>query len=229
VTDQDWEQFARDNPLYYIRTDYRGSEDEFWGSGRRDAEHILASVRKLVHTWDRVVEIGCGFGRILVPMASYYRQCVGVDISDCMLAGLRESAEGFGVADRVDPCHAESDWDKAKADLVYSLIVFQHIEDLRVIEQYVARIAGCIEGRGVAYLQFDTRPATLAYRLRNSLPDFLLPRSWRRGIRRIRRSRADLARLFGKHGLSVVREEGADTEYHVFILRTKAEGVEIPG
>jgi hypothetical protein len=71
----------------------------------------------------------------------------------------------------------------------------------------------------MALLQFDTRPRSPAYRLRNALPDGLLRRQWRRGIRRIRRRPAQLAALFDAAGLPVVRELGPRTEEHVFILR----------
>jgi hypothetical protein len=71
----------------------------------------------------------------------------------------------------------------------------------------------------MALLQFDTRRPTAAYRLRNALPDVFLPRPWRQGIRRIRRSPSQLAALFDDAGLQLVRELGPQTEEHVFILR----------
>ncbi len=62
-------------------------------------------------------------------------------------------------------------------------------------------------------------PRTQAYRLRNALPDISLPRPWRRGIRRIRRSPHVLAKILTHARLQVVREEGKGTAEHVFVLR----------
>jgi hypothetical protein len=73
----------------------------------------------------------------------------------------------------------------------------------------------------VAYLQFDTRPTTLLYHTRNALPDRLLPRPWRRGIRRIGHVPESLQSLFQDHGLDVCRELGPGSEYNTFILRAQ--------
>ncbi len=81
------------------------------------------------------------------------------------------------------------------------------------------RLTAALKPGGVALLQFDTRPQTQAYRLRNTLPDVLLPRPWRRGIRRIRRSPDDLAKILTDAGFERVRDEGKGTEEHVFVLR----------
>ena len=62
-----------------------------------------------------------------------------------------------------------------------------------------------LSDRGIGYLQFDTRPPGWLYEVKTALPDFLLPRFWRRGIRRIRRDPSELEQamnLFGKHNMS---------------------------
>ncbi|MHB0935995.1 MAG: class I SAM-dependent DNA methyltransferase [Armatimonadota bacterium] len=38
----------------------------------------------------RVLELGCGTGRVLIPLAAHCRQIVGVDLSEAMLAQCRE-------------------------------------------------------------------------------------------------------------------------------------------
>ncbi|MFI5893718.1 hypothetical protein ACIA5D_26790 [Actinoplanes sp. NPDC051513] len=48
-------------------------------------------------------------------------------------------------------------------DLVYSLIVFQHIADWTAIVEYFSRIGACLAPGGVCWVQFDTRPVTLPY------------------------------------------------------------------
>ena len=74
-------------------------------------------------SWNNVLEIGCGIGRLLVPLADKHNECnfYGIDISDEMirLAPKRNNIKYQEVTD--------------KLDLVYSMLVFQHIEHLEKI------------------------------------------------------------------------------------------------
>ncbi|MHC4416680.1 MAG: class I SAM-dependent methyltransferase [Planctomycetota bacterium] len=168
---------------------------------------------------DLAIEIGCGVGRLLIPMAERFSRVIGVDIAPTMLQKLGAHCERFGIANAEARLIDES-WDRrGDADLVYSWLVFQHIADPRLIESSVQRLAGALKPAGAALLQFDTRRPSAAYRLRNALPDPVLPRPWRRDIRRIRRTPAHLAALFDSAGLQVVRELAPRTAEHVFILR----------
>ncbi len=44
-----------------------------------------------------VLELGCGTGRVLIPIAADGHPCVGLDLSDPMLAEARRKADGEGV------------------------------------------------------------------------------------------------------------------------------------
>jgi SAM-dependent methyltransferase len=215
-----WETFAREDAEYYIATDgKRQSLDEFFESGRDGAAWILEQVAGELPGRDLALEIGCGVGRLLIPMAEHFSQVIGVDVAPTMLQKLSANCERFGLGN-AKPMLADEPWEHlGAADLVYSWLVFQHVADFGLIESTVRRLAGALKKAGLALLQFDTRPPTAAYRLRNALPDGLLPRPWRRGIRRIRRSPSQLAALFDAAGLQLVRELGPQTEEHVFILR----------
>ena len=218
-----WEQFARDRAEYYILTDMdpRGDEealDRFFASGRQQAEAILADVAGWLRRFDTAIEIGCGVGRLAIPLAGRFRRVVAVDIAPTMLAKLRTHAARFGV-ENIETAHVGDAWhENADADFVFSWLVLQHVERLDDIRDLLRRTAAALRADGVASLQFDTRPATPAYRLRQALPDFLLPRPWRRGIRRVRRSGRELLGLFADCGLVVVAEHRPGTSAHVFIL-----------
>jgi cyclopropane fatty-acyl-phospholipid synthase-like methyltransferase len=90
------------------------------------------------------VEIGCGIGRLAVPMARRFDEVVAVDIAPTMLDKLAEHARAAGV----DNVHGFLDgqpwYARGPADLVYSLVAFQHIENWLEIVRYVARIAACL-------------------------------------------------------------------------------------
>ncbi len=98
-------------------------------------------------------------------------------------------------------------------------VVFQHIESIDLITDCVRRVARTLgSGGGVGYLHFDTRPTGFAYRARRLVPDPLLPRAWRRGIRRTRRPADQLQMLIRAHGLTVIEHLRPGTEEHVFLV-----------
>jgi SAM-dependent methyltransferase len=225
LTDDRWEGFAREDAEYYVLTDLGrepGAEARraFFESGREQADRLLTECAPYLAGRELAIELGCGVGRIALPLSRHFGKLIAVDISPTMLVKLKENAARDAGAGHVEPMLAGASWDVADtADLVYSVLVFQHIDRLEDIARYVDRLSRTLKRGGIAYLQFDTRPRTLLYRVRNVLPDAVLPTPWRRGIRRIRRRPGSLRRLFNEHALEICNEVGPDSEYHAFIVR----------
>lgn len=224
-----WESFAKEAAEYYILTvddsiDYSTKEGQeyFFSSGRDDCADLLEHVRPHLPGTGKALEIGCGIGRLALAHAELFDEVVGVDISETMLKKLNLAAAKRGTTN-VTTYLSHEPWDQPDScDYVYSYIVFQHIEHFGLIVDYVRRIAQSLKAQGIAQLQFDTRRATFSYRLRNMIPDFVLPRPQRRGIRRIRRRASQLRKLFQNCGLQIVSEHGPDSELHHFVLRNRA-------
>jgi SAM-dependent methyltransferase len=212
-----WETFAKEDARFYICSIDGMNEAEFWKSGEQQAEEILSTVDGLIHSFGTVLDIGCGIGRVLLPMAKKFYKCIGLDVAPSMLSRLEENAECCGLSDRITGILPDDNW--PECDFVYSCIVFQHIEDWNIICGYVKNIAKSLKVDGVAYLHFDTRPANIGYKLRKYLPDFTLPRTHKKGIRRIRRNSAKLRQLIASHGLTVIKESDPDTNNHIFIVK----------
>ena len=219
-----WEGFAREDAEYYILTelgDARTQEraDGFFASGRDVVDRMLSEVGEFLSERGTAIELGCGIGRLLIPMAHRFQRVVGIDISPTMLARCRENCERRGLSN-VALYEPDGPWSEpGSAQLVYSLLVFQHLEEMTEIADYLGRSRIALADDGVGYFQFDTRSATAPYRLRNALPDRLLRRDWRRGIRRIRRSRDILLRVFDRQGLVVLDELRPNTADHCFVVR----------
>ncbi len=82
----------------------------------------------------RVLELGCGTGHKLIPIASDGHPCVGLDFSQDMLAEARDKADGRGVA--VEWVHGDMrDFDVGRTfDFVFiagnSLLHLHEAEDL---------------------------------------------------------------------------------------------------
>jgi SAM-dependent methyltransferase len=214
-----WDDFARDNAEYYILTDldYEQSDlDAFFTSGEREARGILAAVEPFLRGNDAALELGCGVGRLTFPISRHFERVVAVDVSEEMLARLVRNARARGI-ENVSGRLADDDWGRDAFDLVYSRLVLQHVANGNEIEEYISRAAVALKREGVAYLQFDTRPRTIAYHVRNALPDPLLPRTWRRGIRRIRRDPEAVQTWLASADLDVLAERGAGSVDHVVV------------
>jgi SAM-dependent methyltransferase len=213
-----WEQLAQEDAEFYIWTDLAPGDD-FFRSGERDARRIDEAVAPWIAARDRALEIGCGVGRITVAMAPAFGSITAVDIAPTMLAKLEANCRARNVAN-VSPMLATDAWEKhGPFDLAYSRIVFQHIAEWEGIERYFRRVAASLAPGGVFYVQFDTRPPNILYRIRNRLPDAVLPKTYRRGVRRIRRRPAAIIATAGTAGLSLVSERGRDTLDDEFVFR----------
>ena len=80
----------------------------------------------------------------------------------------------------------------------------------------------------MALLQFDTRRASLSYRLRNALPDPLLPRPWRRGIRRIRHPPSGspiVQRALSYLDCKLIRHIDLESDYGLHVGRVRHGGM----
>ena len=223
-----WEEFAQEDPYTYILTSLKGADRrEFWQSGVRTIQREflpllqLYKVRRLLS-----LELGCGIGRLVVPLARRFQQVVGVDIAHGMVERAVSFARDNGIKNASFlPVSGPEDFLQraghhvGKCDFIYSLLVFQHISELSVIEGYLHVIRVLLHEHGLAYLQFDTRPSDFRYRLKTRLPDFLLPRFWRRGIRRIRQSPEEIQACIRRAGMEIIEELTPHTAYHRYILR----------
>jgi SAM-dependent methyltransferase len=221
-----WRDFARRDPMRYIAPERR----------RWTTEAFLASregVVKDVLEWtgdaigrEAMLEIGCGLGRMLIAFAPHFEEVHGVDIAPEMVQGAKE----LGLPANVH-IHETSGAELAalpdsRFDLVFSFLVFQHIPDEAVIAGYLRETRRVLKPSGRAVLQFDTRPNSRARRLVLSLPDFMLPRTRRRYIRRYPLPPRRPAEMAARAGLGVIEQRCVGTEGHFVLLE---RGQDEPG
>lgn len=155
-TDVEWEKWGSRDPYFGVLTHDRfrstaltaAAYNDFFESGRDYARTVLASCRRhfgIEFDPQRVLDLGCGVGRVLVPFAEMSESVVGTDVSESMLAEARRNCARFGItnAELVRSDDALTDV-QGTFDLVHSTIVLQHIESERgldLIARLVERIA----------------------------------------------------------------------------------------
>jgi SAM-dependent methyltransferase len=177
-TDEEWERWGAIDPYFSVLTDQRyratritpDAKSEFFRSGAEYVGHILSLCRSHVgldYAPRRVLDFGCGVGRLAIPFARTAEQVVGVDVSSSMLAEARRNCERNNVSNVVllrsdDRLHLVD----GHFDLVHSSIVLQHIPVERgraIFERLVEKVSS----NGVAAIQltYGLEASSAAYGL----------------------------------------------------------------
>jgi len=144
---QDWDARARENARHYVessRTDW--SDDEFFQSGESTvAGEILTDMINIcqgVHPQQmKVLEIGCGAGRVTRALARLFGEVHAVDVSAEMIEQARRNLAGLpNVHLYLNNGMDLSPLPPIEFDFAFSSIVFQHIPSYEVIESYVREV-----------------------------------------------------------------------------------------
>jgi SAM-dependent methyltransferase len=144
---QDWDQRARENARYYVNTaSSEWTDEEFFASGERTvAEEVLTDLGNICQGKEpremRVLEIGCGTGRVTRALAKLFGEVHAVDVSGEMVklarAALRDCTNASVYQNNGRDLSVVPE---LQFDFAFSSIVFQHIPSREVIENYVREV-----------------------------------------------------------------------------------------
>ncbi|MGC8760246.1 MAG: class I SAM-dependent methyltransferase [Bryobacteraceae bacterium] len=144
---QDWDERARENARFYVNTEKTDwTDEEFFESGRRTVrEEILTDMINICQGRDpkqmKVIEIGCGAGRVTRALAEIFGEVHAVDVSGEMVALAREALKDMPNAHVYQNNGMDLDViPPGEYDFAFSSIVFQHIPSREVIENYVREV-----------------------------------------------------------------------------------------
>ncbi len=207
---EDWNERARTDAKYFIAFGRRNQEEEeFFATGRHIALGLTSQFLRLPQRpaprCRRALEIGCGFGRLMRPLAAHVGEIHGVDVSDEMVQGARERLRDTSNA-RVHHTNGADlgGFADESFDLVYSYAVFQHIPSREVIFQYLREACRVLAPGGVFWFQANGLPGATED-----------PDTWR-GARISRDEMADFAR---EKGMLLKAVEAAETKYMAVTLQ----------
>lgn len=144
---RDWDLRAQKNARYYVNTAKQDwTDEEFFRSGERTvAEEILTDMINICQGKDpkdmKVLEIGCGAGRVTRALAEVFGQVYGVDISGEMVKQAKAALAGHpNVHIYQNNGKDLTILGSVSFDFAFSSIVFQHIPSREVIENYVCEV-----------------------------------------------------------------------------------------
>jgi len=144
---RDWDQRARENARFYVDTsNEHWTDEEFFESGQRTvSEEILTDMINICQGKEprqmRVVEIGCGAGRVTRALANLFGEVHAVDVSGEMVALARAALAGTPNAFVYQNNGKDlSVLPSGPFDFAFSTIVFQHIPNREIIYSYVREV-----------------------------------------------------------------------------------------
>jgi cyclopropane fatty-acyl-phospholipid synthase-like methyltransferase len=143
-----WNEKAKEDALFWTWSN-KVSEDEYFKSGVNWVENWMK--KYFPEQRDTCLEIGCGCGRLALPMASYFKNIIGIDISDKMI----EIADKYKTIKQVKNigyyrCDNLDDV-KMQFDFIYSVTAFQHMEYKDWME-YIEKGFGKLNSGGIFYV-----------------------------------------------------------------------------
>lgn len=132
--------------------DPEGGGEAFDRAGAEDARRMSW----FVHPGTRVVDLGCGIGRVMRHLAPHCKEIIGVDISEEMVAKGREFLAGIPNARLVATDGAALPGiEDGSVGFLYSLLCLIHV-DRRSAYRYLQEIVRVLEPGGLAFLQFQS-------------------------------------------------------------------------
>jgi SAM-dependent methyltransferase len=215
---QDWDRRARENARHYVATGQRAwSDDDFFEAGEEELRnHILNDLENICQGRDpksmKVLEIGCGAGRVTRALARFFGEVYAVDISRQMVRQARLALTGFPQAhifrnNGKDLSVVRRRWwhrfgmgGRIQLDFAFSCLVFQHIPSRAVIESYVCEVNRLL--RPGALFKFQVQGYT------DAEPD--LDDSWSGETF----SQEDARRLAQRSGFELRHQYGAGSQYY---------------
>jgi SAM-dependent methyltransferase len=155
---RDWDRRARENARHYVVTGQpQWSDEEFFQSGRIALEEDILNDLENICQGQRpkdmkVLEIGCGAGRVTRALAQFFGDVYAVDISREMVRQAQRAVSDFPNA-RVfrnngkDLSALSGPWWRRlgtgrplQVDFAFSSMVFQHIPSREIIENYAREV-----------------------------------------------------------------------------------------
>ena len=150
---QDWDRRAKHHARFWIATEDYQNETVFAESGAVTAKAILSTLG-LHHrnTWT-ALDIGCGIGRVLKPLAPHFYKLIGVDVSAEMISKSKSWLRDVPNVTTVESSGVDlSLFPPRYFNVVYSYVAFQHMPR-PVFDLYLEEINRVLKPQGFLVFQ----------------------------------------------------------------------------
>ena len=161
----DWDRRAREDASYYVAFGRRGQgREEFFATAVEVLRTLREEFRRFPPETDfrklAAIEIGCGPGRLMVPMSEVFGRVAGVDVSGEMVRLARENLAGIPHAEvRRGSGSDLAGFEDESFDYCYSYAVFQHFPSVDVVWDYLREARRVLKPGGLMKVQLNGLPA----------------------------------------------------------------------
>jgi ubiquinone/menaquinone biosynthesis C-methylase UbiE len=158
---EDWDNLGSIDPLWAILTkerSYKWSLEEFLKTGVRETKSLIKKIKVLNPNlnFGRVLDFGCGVGRIAKPLKNHFKEYFGVDISNTMIRLAKEVNKNSNCIFLENFRKDLEIFPKEYFDFVYSNLVLQHIPDKKLIKIYIAEFVRVLKKDGILIFQLPS-------------------------------------------------------------------------
>src|SRR5690242_14853275 len=176
TTRKRWDKAARLEPYYsvlarpeFLMTNAADSRQAFFDSGERDVDALLQFIRSVAphHPIERVLEFGCGPGRLLAPFARRGFDVTGADNSPAMLDVARANLASYQITNVRLVDVDELARSQAQFDVINVVQVLQAIDNDETADT-LRTLARLLAPGGFVHLTFPFRTT------RSGLSQFVL-------------------------------------------------------
>ena len=161
-----WEKLAKKNPYYYANseTKSRHNVDEFElrQSGASDYAKYVSDDALLLESLGKefkdkiILEIGAGVGRMTEFFGQDFKMVCAIDIAPYMLSITRKRLCSLNNIDLIENAGNDIPFEDEKFDFIFSYLVFKHLPNTTLIQNYFKEMARSLKPGGIAKIQLRT-------------------------------------------------------------------------
>jgi SAM-dependent methyltransferase len=185
-----WNELAELDPLWTILSEPEkkfGKWDPaaFFKTGEREAERVLTMCENhnINISFEKLLDFGCGVGRMTRAFSGFFRSCVGIDVSEKMVRLAREFNSGQPRCEFILNDAPVLPFEDKSFDFIFTVLVLQHLPTKDLISRYLADFIRVAKDNGVIVFQLPNEvPLRRRIQLRRRLWRVLalvgVPKSW---------------------------------------------------
>lgn len=155
-----WNKLAQENARYYVVSKQgKGiNEEEFRQTGLANYQDLIKNdfeIKARLNNFSnkKVLNIGCGIGRLEEFMSPDFGEVYGIDISESMINQAKERLAKLPNVKLFATDGLSYPFDDNFFDLIFSYIVFQHMPSREIVEQNFREIYRTLKTSGITKIQ----------------------------------------------------------------------------
>jgi ubiquinone/menaquinone biosynthesis C-methylase UbiE len=219
---RDWDSRARENAKWFINTaKLLQSDDEFYDTGRVEVEKWLAGDLLLLTqgrdpTSLRLLEIGCGIGRMTKHLSRTFGEVCGIDVSGEMIRLGRDRLQSLSNVRLYETSGLDfAQFSDEYFDVIVSAYVFQHVPTPEVIRSNIKDAYRVLNPGGVLRFQVNS--------VSNPEFDLIQKDTWTGATF----TEKDIRTVSDEIGAQLISISGVGTQYCWAAIRKRLQGTNL--